>query len=98
MRLIEAWFYYKFISLKNELKETNLHAFFIKDLDLNISGLNPMLRNFFTNKWNGLAHRNYCRDANCSKLLVVDGNHKCTRLRCMFENVEFHVKEIGICF
>ena len=95
MRLIETWFYFHLLCLKNELHENNTEAFFIQNLDSNLSLINPRLREYFMKKWSGSAHRNLCRDEKCSELLVVDGNHKCTRLRCMFENVSFNVKELG---
>ena len=95
-RLAETWLYYRYVLINFEMKNFDLDAFFIKDLDSQLSKINPSLNKYFTKKWRSSEHKDKCTNEKCSQSLVLDGNHKVNRLKCCYEEVDYHVKELGI--
>ena len=40
-------------------------------------------------------HTSFCKHLNCSKLLVLDGNWKCNRIKCAYEKGSVESSELG---
>lgn len=93
-RLHDYWFSY---SLLRYLKEFDYSYFKnLKDFNLN-SVLKDQKPNFlrnFSSKWSNSYHLELCRDNNCSKAIVIDGNWKCYRMKCMFKEFQLTCKEM----
>jgi hypothetical protein len=95
-RLIEAWFYYRYLHVSVEIENRDkILAFHVNDLDKNIQDLNTKLFKFFVNKWNGPIHRFLCQNKNCCKTFTIDGNQKVTRLKCLWNKTDFCSNEFG---
>jgi hypothetical protein len=96
-RLIENWFIYKAMKFSEEyfFGLDGLPFPYLKNLDNYLRCLKPYLLPYFCKKWSGIYHKSLCRHPNCSLTVNLDGNFKCNRLKCMFENVFMKVQEIG---
>jgi hypothetical protein len=96
-RLTESWFYWKTISWFDELDLLGHVCNFpyVNELDSFISSLKSYMFVHFVEKWSGSYHKENCHDENCSRILVVDGNHKVNRLKCAFKKKSHYVKEVG---
>jgi hypothetical protein len=96
-RLIENWFFYQALKLKEQLNGILNDSVvpYMMDLDEMLRQLKPKMATFFVSKWSGIFHRSICVDPKCSLTFTVDGNHKCNRLKCMCESGILKIPEIG---
>lgn len=96
-RLIECWFLYKAQKFSNEyfFGLDGLPMPYLSNLDHYLRCLKPYLLPYFTKKWTGIFHKSICKHKKCSLTISIDGNFKCNRLKCMYENVSMTVPEIG---
>ena len=72
---------------------------------MNVDGLHPVdyaikqiystLFCNFTKKWSKHCHTDAVKD--CNKMLVLDGNWKCNRIKCTFDNLWKKSVEFGEC-
>jgi hypothetical protein len=62
----------------------------IENLDTTITQLIQFLLPTFTKKWS--THK--CKHPNCRVALNIDGNHKVTRLTCLFNDIYQDTEEI----
>lgn len=98
-RLIENWFYYRYLFTFMEIYPfKKIQAFYINLLDENLDLLNKSLFQHFAKKWSGTHHFSMCKDKNCAKSISVDGNHKVNRLKCLYEENIVSFRELGIYF
>jgi hypothetical protein len=85
-RIIECFFYYHLLKFKNEYSNLNDCEFEqIDSIDIELSAIKPQLFVNFVQKWNNKLHFTNCKDKDCSKALVLDGNHKVSRLQCIYD-------------
>jgi len=96
-RLIENWFFYKAMKFSEEyfFGLDGLPFPYLNNLDHYLRSLKPYLLPYFCKKWSGIYHKSLCCHNNCSLTINLDGNFKCNRLKCMFEEVFMKVPEIG---
>ena len=95
-RLSEAWFYYRFIVCYNEIYSDfeNCPMPFVKDLDIELNKIKSQLQPHFIKKWSTDCHTKNCINLLCSTAIVIDGNHKINRLKCLFEDKFVKVPEL----
>lgn len=48
----------------------------------------PKLFDIFVSKWSNYNHLDEKKKLNCSKLINIDGNLKCNRLKCIYSGIE----------
>ncbi|CAF1002029.1 unnamed protein product [Brachionus calyciflorus] len=68
----------------------SLHKFSapdIQDLGQSLQYFRKFLFEKFTKKWSLHSHLDLNKSLNCSKLVDIDGNYKCNRLKCMYSNI-----------
>jgi hypothetical protein len=96
-RLTEAWYQYSIIQFDLEFYLTKDHFYgnMIKNLDDSLKSRRKDFLPFFIKKWSGISHSNRCTDAKCSFAINVDGNWKCFRLKCAFEDVHLISNEMN---
>ena len=84
--LCEAWLYFNLLIFMKEFKGklSEYNAPFLQDLDLELRRLNSDYYAHFKNKW--MNHSKNCKHPKCSVALNIDGNHKFTRLTCLYKN------------
>jgi hypothetical protein len=85
-RLCEAWLYYNLLTF---IKEENgilfdYNAPFIQDLDSELKRLKDSYYSLFKRKWMNHINGKQCKHPNCSVALNLDGDHKVTRLTCLY--------------
>jgi hypothetical protein len=96
-RLSESWFYFNLCCFYNEyygdLKKFDGPT--VENLDIDIKKARQHLFPYFVKKWTGDYHRNKCTHSNCTLAINIDGNHKCNRLTCMYDNYIYQSPEIN---
>ena len=79
-------------------KEKNLNVLYypapeIQNLDSELEKIRPSLLGNFVSKWSKHTHSDEKKNLNCSKLINIDGNFKCNRIKCVFSGIEIEFKE-----
>ena len=95
-RITETWFYYKFLIFSKYDMKITLQDFsspFIKDIDLELEKIRPSLFGRFVSKWSKHKHSEDKHDKNCSLLINIDGNFKCSRMKYLFLGIDIEFKE-----
>ena len=64
-------------------------------VDYAIKQIYSSLFSNFTKIWTNHSHKEV--NKNCNKVLVLDGNFKCNRLKCTFDNLWKKSEEFGEC-
>jgi hypothetical protein len=95
-RLIENWFYFNLCSFYLEYSGNfkSFDAPLVEDLDSSIKKAREYLFPHFVKIWTGDQHRSICTHPSCSLAINIDGNHKCNRLTCMYDEYIFESPEI----
>ena len=95
-RLSESWFYYKFIQYYNEFNGglENFPMPFVKDLDVELNKIKQSVQSHFIKKWSSDYHLKKCINLNCSTAVVMDGNHKINRIKCLYDEEFIRIPEL----
>jgi hypothetical protein len=96
-RLAECWYQYNLIMLEFEITESKGHVSGrkIQFLDDSIKSRRKDFLPFFVKKWTSEIHFKNCDNKNCSFSVNVDGNWKCFRLKCAYEEVKLVSDELN---
>ena len=89
-RLAETWYQYNIVLFDIEYYKVKDHVYgnLISNLNEAIRSRKKDFLSFFVKKWTHLTHLTHCEDKKCSFAVNVDGNWKCFRLKCAFEDVQ----------
>ena len=49
----------------------------------------------FVERWSSVSHKEICKTETCSKALVIDGNWKVNRMKCIYSKVNIQCLELG---
>ena len=96
IRLTETWFYYRFIMYYNELKNglENFPMPYMKNLTTELNNIRSSFQPHFIKKWSSDNHLKKCNNLLCSTAIVVDGNHKINRLKCVYDDQYVKIPEL----
>ena len=88
-RLAETWYQFNLIMFDIEYDlnpDDQIYGKQIQYLDESIYSRRKYFLPFFIKKWTSTAHSSSCKNVNCSHSVNVDGNWKCFRLKCAYED------------
>jgi len=86
-RLSECWLYFHLLTFIKELngKLSDFNAPLIQDLDTELRNHDKLYYSHFKSKWLNHVRFGICKHDKCSFALNIDGNHKVTRLTCLYD-------------